>query len=531
MRFLARSLFAVVVTGFSAAWVVACAKDKSATEAAGAAAPPSAAPSAAAVGSAAARPGAPRAVCTVLPEKVWAANASAVAGISQTDLDAGKFAFGVSLGGTPEVVVFDAKGQGEEKHVGVKKALTEAIPKGTGRREIHRVTPGVGSGGEIIAFVDYEQIGKDHRTVACGPSDATTELLKFDGKPLVAVAADEIEPKPETPLAKPLASAAVPPPRTAAVPLAREHLSPTMRPVELAHLAAEKRKRLEAVRAARTAEAASAVPAPSAAPAVPAAKSKPKGDKVRELRDCRTFVDHGGAHAWSMGSELVGQPQDDGSTDWTMEFFAEKELGRGKVDLTSSSLGKTPTKLPEYESPVATDLGNGDFSVATRFRGGLYVWLLDSAKHARGPIRMFPGLSPGAPRFATLGIERALLVAGRDASDHALPRALLVDASAAQLPATLSELSLGGLPVVGSLSGAMLGGQRYLAVQSDESVRRLTLLPVDATLASLGTPILVDSGVFESRVVPVTDGGLLVVYLRSGTGGRMELVSRTVKCG
>ncbi|HEX7669166.1 MAG TPA: hypothetical protein VF395_06275, partial [Polyangiaceae bacterium] len=477
MRFLARSLSAVRVTGFSAVLLVGCTKDKSPTPAAGSAAPASAAPSAA-TGPAAAAPGAPAAVCTVQPEKVWAANASAVAGISQTDMDAGKVAFGVVLGGIPEVLVFDPKGEGEQKHVGVKKTLTEAIPKGTGRREIHRVTPGVGSGGEVIAFVDYEQIGKDHRTVACGPSDSATELLKFDGKPLVAVAADEIDPKPETPLAKPLASGAVPPPHAPPVPLAREHLSPAMRPVELARLADAKRKRMDAVRAAHTpAQAASAAPASSAAPAVPAAKSKPKGDKVRELRDCRTFVDHGGAHAWSMGSELVGQPQEDGSTEWTMEFFAEKELGRGKVDLTSSSLGQTPTKLPEFESPVALDLGNGDFSVATRFRGGLYAWLLDSAKHARGPIRMFPGLSPGAPRFATLGIERALLVAGHDASDHALPRALIFDASATQLPAALSELSLGGLPIVGSFSGAMLGAQRYLAVQSDESARRMTLLP------------------------------------------------------
>lgn len=530
MRFLARSLSAVAVTGFSAALLVACTKDKNPAPAAGGSAvSPSATPGAAA-GSAAAAPGAPAAVCTVLPEKVWGANASAAAGISQTDMEAGKVAFGVVLGGVPEVVVFDAKGEGEAKHVGVKKALTDAIPKGTGRREIHRVTPGVGSGGEVIAFVDYEQIGKDHRTVACGPSDGATELLKFDGKPLVAVAADEIDPKPETALAKPLSSAAAPP-HAPPVPLAREHLSPAMRPVELAHLADAKRKRLEAVRAARTAAAGSAAPAPSLAPAVPGPKSKPKGDKVRELRDCRTFVDHGGAHAWSMGSELVGQPQDDGSTEWTMEFFAEQELGRGKVDLTSSALGKTPTKLPEYESPVALDLGSGDFSVATRFRGGLYAWLLDSAKHARGPIRMFPGLSPGAPRFASLGIERALLAAGHDASDHALPRALIFDSSATQLPAALSELSLGGLPIVGSFSGAMLGAQRYLAVQSDESVRRLTLLPVDATLASLGTPILVDAGVFESRIVPVLDGGLLVVYLRGGTSGRVELVSRTVKCG
>ena len=146
-------------------------------------------------------------------------------------------------------------------------------------------------------------------------------------------------------------------------------------------------------------------------------------------------------------------------------------------------------------------------------------------------MRQFSGIAPGAPRFASLGADRALLVAAHDASERAVPRALIFDSSATQLPAMLTDLSLGGLPLVGPLSGAILGAQRFLAVQSDETARRLTLLPVNALLASLGTPILVDAGVFESRLVPIADGRLLVVYLRGGTSGRVELVSRTVKCG
>ena len=361
------SVSAVKVVSLAAALlgIVACAKeDKRPAPAAASAA---ALPSAATVPAASANAAPP--TCTVEAEKVWAANASAASGISQTEIDSGKVLFGVVLGGKPEVVVFDAKGEGEAKHVGVKKALADAIPKGTGRREIHRVTPAVGSGGEILAFVDYEQIGKDHRTVACGPSDSNNELLKFDGKPLVSVAADQLDPKsdaagtakpapgasakeppsaPPAPAAKDLAVHDKPAAPAAPVDLSRDHLPPAMRPVELAHLAEIKKQRLEAVRAARTAAAASAPRLPVA----PAAKSsKPKGDKVRELRDCRTFVDHNGAHAWSTGSELVGQPQEDGSTEWNMEFFAEQELGRGRVMLTASPLGKTPQSCPSTSRP------------------------------------------------------------------------------------------------------------------------------------------------------------------------------------
>jgi hypothetical protein len=53
---------------------------------------------------------------------------------------------------------------------------------------------------------------------------------------------------------------------------------------------------------------------------------------------------------------------------------------------------------------------------------------------------------------------------------------------------------------------------------------------VDPLLTYRGNPLLVDTGVFESRLVAIPDGRLLLVYLRSGTSGRVELVSRTVKC-
>jgi len=174
---------AVVSLAASLLGVVGCAKtDRAETVATAGSAVPAAAGPGSSEAPAAKAPAPP--TCAVEAEKVWAADANPVAGISETGFDVGRVAFGVMLGGRPEVVVFDAKGEGAVKHVGVKKALTDAIAKGAGRRAIHRVTPAVGPGGEVIAFVDYDQIGKEHRTVACGPSDSANELLKFDGKPL-----------------------------------------------------------------------------------------------------------------------------------------------------------------------------------------------------------------------------------------------------------------------------------------------------------------------------------------------------------
>lgn len=555
MGFELRSLFAIGSVGLlvSSTAIVACSKDKSAGSAAASGAPPSGAtPLSSALGAPAAPP-----MCVADPEKVWAADASTAAGISQTDLDAGRVAFGVVLGGTPEVLVFDAKGEGEQKHVRVKKALTDAIPEGTGRREIHRVTPAVGSGGEILAYVDFEQIGNAHRTVACGRSDSNDELLKFDGKPLVSVAEDHPDGKAGNREAeKPTASAPPAAGKAAASGAAATGSGPPQDKVKsafsgrrvtatpLADLSRLNERMQERVRVART-EPPRPSAVPAAAPAIPSARpteksSKPKGESSRELRDCRTFVDRGGAHAWSAGSELVGQPQEDGSTEWSMEFLAEQDQGRGKVVLSASPLGKAPTKLPVYESPTALDLGNGEFALSTRYRGSLFAWLLDASKHLRGPTRIFSGGFPSAPRFASFGVDRTLLVVARDAGDVAVPRALRFDPSAPQLPAMLTDFSLGGLSLVGSMSGAMLGAQRFIAVQSAEierdvqsgpSARHLTLLPVDPVLSSLNRPILVDTGVSESRLIPLVDGRLLLVYLRSSTSGHVELVSRSVKCG
>jgi hypothetical protein len=251
---------------------------------------------------------------------------------------------------------------------------------------------------------------------------------------------------------------------------------------------------------------------------------------VVELRDCRTLVDRGGAHAFTVGSELVGQPLDDGSTDYMMEFFVADEKGHGKFSLTVSSLGKKPETLPDYDAPVAWDFGTGERALTARHRGSVFAWLLDASRHPRGPLRSFPLVSPGVPHFSPFGPETALLVTSREAG-HPAAASLVFEQGVSQLPASLSELHLGDVSPIGSFSGAMTGDRRFLAVQADESARRLVVVPVDAALSAAGAGVVVDAPVFESRLTKLADGRLLVVYLRSAADGRVELVSRTVHCG
>lgn len=497
-----------------------------------------------------------------------------------SSLPGGRVAFGVLVGSAPKVLVFDDKGVGEQKALPVKKALTETIPKDKGRREIHRVTGAVGAAGGVVAYVDSERVEANHRVVACGTSEAADDVLRFDGKPLLALDEDRVGPAPAKP-AEPAGSAPKPPP-PAPAPSAKPPATPPASPaanavtpspaspganavppapavaqkpatvagkspvdpakshallkeIDFARMQAARKRRAEAVQGVAAPVVPSVVPPhppvpPQSEVVASASSAKPKGDKQRELRDCRSITNHAGAHAFTVGSELVAQPLEDGTTDYAMELFVLPDSGRGRVTLHTAAIGKAPTKLPEFEAPIATDLGNGEFALSTRFRGSLFAWMLDADERPRGPMRVFPGGSPGAPRFSTFGPETALLVVTRDA-DHATGRALLFEPGASQLPAMLSELRLADLALTGPISGVLQGGTRFVAVQADDKARRLVLVPVDATLSAFGAPVPVDGGVFESRVAALSDGRLLLVYLRGAENGKVELVSRTVKCG
>jgi hypothetical protein len=476
--------------------------------------------------------GSGQAGCTIEPEKVWATTVSLGAGLTATELDGGRIALGVVVGGRPEVVVFDGSGQGSEVTVQLKKELSTPPTKEQGTRELHRVTPALGSGNEVIAFVDYSETGDDRRLVSCGPSDSNEELLAFEGKPLLASDQDRAAdaPKPAPPAGAPKGGTSAPKSAGAAKALAPSApgRGAGAKAAPVLH-AADSKARGPAASPEHKPAAASAPP-PAKGPAS-AGKGRPKGDKVRELRDCRTLVDRGGAHAWAVGSELVGQPLDDGDTDFAMVFFAEQEHGRGRFDLNTTPLGKTPSKPPVFEGPVAYDLGRGSFALAARFRGSLFAWLLDASKHARGPMRVYGGGFPGLPRFAPFGTESDLFLVLGTNDGRRLPRAVRVASGATELPADLTAIGVAEPALTGSLSGTALGSRRFVSYLADEKTRRLMLVGVDVGLGAMGTPVAVDAGVYDAQIFPLADGRLLVTYLREGVGGRVDLVSRAATCG
>jgi hypothetical protein len=483
---------------------------------------------------------------TAEPEKVWASAVSVGTGLTATELDAGRVAVGAESGRGPVVVSFDASGEGHEAHIGVKKELTSELKKEDGKREILRVTPALGSGGEVIAFVDYREVGDARRLVDCGPSDSTEELLKFEGKPLVD-AGDEAGEKGKPEEAAKLAPAAsaskaqAPPAKPAPAASGAKSAAPAAKPQPTGA------KPAAAASGAKPAAAKppgppkpptikEAPPKPAAAAPAKPAPAKP-GEAARELRECRTLVDRGGAHAWAVGSEIVGKPAADGTTDYSIVLFTEQERGRGRADLSTSPLGKNPTKIPVYEAATVYDMGGGSFALAARFRGALFAWVLDASKHAKGAVRVYSGGFPAQPRFANLGSEQILIVVQSGAGGQKSARAARFSPDVAELPSALSDLVVPEHALEPPVSAAAVSatspyaGQRFIAYQSDESVKRLSVVQIDGNLAATGEPLTVDVGVRDSELFALPDGRLLVVYLRVDATGKSELVSKVIRLG
>jgi hypothetical protein len=498
-------------------------------------------------------PGAARArpvKMTAEPEKVWASAVSLGTGLTPMELDSGRVAVGAMSSRGPTVVVFDSKGDGQESRIRVKKELTGELKKDE-KREVLRVTPALGSGNEVVAFVDYREAGDTRRLVACGPSDSNDEILKFDGKPILdagdetpAKPDDAAKPAPAAPSGKPAApakpaaapSAAKPAPaKPAPLPSGAKPTTPApsssgpvpRRPPALGGAAAKPGS------SAKPGTTPAAPPAPAPAKPSPSPKTEPE----RELRECRTLVDRGGAHAWAVGSELVGKPAADGSTDYSIVLFTEQERGRGRADLNTSPLGKSPAKVPVYEAPTAYDMGGGNFALAARFRGALFTWVLDASKRARGAVRVYSGGFPAQPHFVNFQSEIALIVVQSGAGGQKSARAARFAADVTSLPSSLSDVVIPERSVEPPVSAAMFGpkstlaSSRFVAYQSDETAKRLSVVQVDGNLAPAGEPLTIDLGVRESELFALDGGELLVVYVRVDGTGKSELVSKTIRLG
>jgi hypothetical protein len=534
----------VLAAALSCAVTAGCSK-KDDSPAAGSSAGASPGGGPAPVGSAAVAARARPVKMTAEPEKVWAAAVSLGTGLTPMELDSGRAAVGAMSSRGPTVVVFDSKGEGQEARIRVKKELTSELKKDE-KREVLRVTPALGSGSEVIAFVDYREVGDARRLVACGPSDSSEEILKFDGKPILD-AGDETPAKTDeaaksaapAPSAKPAAPAKPPAAPSAAKPAPAKPapLPSGAKPAPAPPSSGAAPRKPPALGGVAAKPGSSAKPAAPPAPAP--AKPPPSGktEPERELRECRTLVDRGGAHAWAVGTELVGKPAADGTADYSVVLFAEQERGRGRSDLSSSPLGKAPAKVPVYEAATAYDMGGGSFVLAARFRGALFSWVLDASKHPRGMARVYSGGYPAQPHFVNFGTEIGLVVVQTGTGGQKSARAARFTADVMALPSALSDLVIPERSVEPPVSAAMFGAaspfasSRFVAYQADETARRLSIVQVDGNLAPAGEPLTIDLGVRESELFALDGGKLLVVYIRVDASGKSELVSKTIRIG
>lgn len=434
----------------------------------------------------------PGEVCTQLERKVWGKWANRRTGITASKVE-GRLAVGFALGNAPHVVVFDGAGSGRllRPKPPAGSAL-DADLRAPDRRDLQRVTPAQGADGRVTAYADFRDKHRDgRRRIACGPVESNRPLLVFDGKPLLEREEDEPAPKPEAR-------------RTETPDAGRRRLDP---------------KVIGGLLRARGA----ALP-DAGAPRRPERRLESK-KTLREVRDCRTFVDPDGA-VWAVGSELVGKEQGEGDVKWSMRFFAAPDSGRGYVTLHSVALPKQPKTLHTFESPVAGPVGDGHV-VFARYQGSLMGWALGAGFRPRGSLRVYRGGYPTMPHF----FGDLMVTSLKIADDRYALRWAPLDES---LPKALSRLELDA--VAASLAEPTLarsGDQRWLSFQAGERREgRLTLVPVDARFQAVGRPHAVTPEgvtVYESHVFGLGGGKLLAVYLQNGDPGA-ELVSEVLSC-
>jgi hypothetical protein len=459
-------------------------------------------------------------ICSIESEKSWGKGANGRTGITLTRGSEGRIALGVAFGNRPHAVVFDREGKGTLLKIPTKDGseLAKSIPAAEGKRDLQRVTP-YWEGGELRALVDYrDKYESKRRRISCGPSTYDEPALLFDGSSRFEGDEKKAD-KPKGPDRAKLAAA--PPASGAGEP---PHAVP--------------RLRLPGAR--------SLLPGRSAADAGAQPVTKPppdekpddkpdekKKDKVRELRDCRSFVDSSSGAAWGVGSQLIGEAGDEeGELVWTMSFFA---LHQGaQVPLYASKLEKNATAAHTLEAPVAARLGDG-WVLTGRYRGTLVGWVLDAGMRPRGSMRRY-NAHPGLLRMVEDRDGLLLTVAQTKAENRFAPRAVRVAEDAKSLPASLLDVTVQGPePSIAEPSFARAGSQGWLAVHAGPRRRaRLTLVPVDDDLRSKGDRFFELTGkgdsVYESYLLALDGERLLLVYILNMDGGGSELQSRVLRC-
>src|SRR6185436_2465419 len=117
--------------------------------------------------------------------------------------------------------------------------------------------------------------------------------------------------------------------------------------------------------------------------------------------------------------------------------------------------------------------------------------------HARGAVRVYSGGFPAQPHFVNFQSEIALIVVQSGAGGQKSARAARFAADVTSLPSSLSDLVIPERSVEPPVSAAMFGpastlaSSRFVAYQSDETSRRLSILQIDGNLAPAGEPLTV----------------------------------------
>ncbi len=441
-----------------------------------------------------------KSLCKVESHEVIAKNTNQRTGITTKTLDDGRILVGMAVGNRPNVVVFDGKGVASRQGIVQRKdsELAKAITKAEGRRDLQRVTP-VLRDGRITAYADYRDKYKSgRRRISCGPADGDTALLEFDGTPVLDELAEEKKGAGQEPPKKD-------PPK-------------------------KMRMRLPKMVGARPAPGAASAPTPKA-PAEATLPPPKRKEKLREIRDCRTFSDAGGKDVWSVGSELVGKLQKDGEYEWKMQLFSRRANGSRNL-LFSTDLGSDPKKLHTHEAPIAEQLADGSFVLTARYKGGLYTWLLSLEKKRRA-VQPYRDGYPSLPRMIADGMDHLVLTSHKVKEDRWQIGFIRLTGGEPQLPTKMTEPTIDvGLVSHAEPTLAKAGNQRWLALHGDSRRSgKLFLVPVDANLASSGPKFEVESGaVYESHVFGIENDKLLVVYVTRPDGSAPELVADVLSC-
>lgn len=473
------------------------------------------------------RPQDPGAPCVSGERKVWAKWANRRTGITPTQMG-DKLALGVAVGNKPKVLVVDKQGAGELVNVAMADGsdLAKDIPKNEGKRDLQRVTPFKASDGKLTAYADYrDKYESKRRRIACELVSTKQVVLAYDDKPLL----DDEKKKDDK--KDPVKTAAAP--DAGAPPVAA---APTPS-ISTKALKAVSRLNLPGMKGAAGDPSKAAAPAAGDAGAAPPPDTKAEGDKkeekkkaLREVRDCRTFVDDDG-EVWALGSELHGQPQDDDSVKWSMRLFVQPNAAGGYYMLDSVALPKEPKELHTWEAPWAAERADGSFVLTARYRGTLVSFLLNKDHKPTGKVKSYRGGWPGNVEIASDGSNRWLLTSFKTAGDsHELRLGKIGEG----LPAQLDKPAIDGVDAsLSEPSLAIAGGQRWLMMHAGKRKEaRLVLVPVDENMKATGKPYDVAAtagGAADSRLIALDGGKLMAVYIQAGKEGD-ELVSQVLTC-